>query len=283
VAGATVTAMNNGKVWTTRTGDDGSYLLKEMPPGKYSVTVTKDGFQPAKLLPHNPTIELPEVPAGGCAIVPATFQTSATISGKVFTSSGRPASGVRIQLGEVRPEGEARVIPETWTSSAPDGSFTVKNVPVGRVVIGANINSSPDSDAPFDTVYAPGAPSVGLARVFSVKADETVGGVTLQLPSPLPFATLFVDVLWPDGSPATQGARATADWKGHRSDFERAAKNSNRVLLHLALGREYEISADWLSDANGRFSFVEGAEKKLVTFDHNGQTVELRLRGMPSK
>ena len=102
--------------------------------------------------------------------------------------------------------------------------------------------------------------------------------MTLRLPEALPLATLQVEVLWPDGSPAIEGARAFAEGKGARAAFEHAAHRSNRVTLTLALHRRYDISVDWLYDKPRTFQLVEGDAPQSVNFTHDGQSVTLRLK-----
>jgi hypothetical protein len=52
----------------------------------------------------------------------------------------------------------------------------------------------------------------------------------------LPAATLairdlYVDVMWPDGTPAVDGARAFAEIGRARAAFEHSPKESNRVTM----------------------------------------------------
>jgi hypothetical protein len=137
---------------------------------------------------------------------------------------------------------------------------------------------------PFDPVYVPGVQELSAAQVFRVPVNSVVAGVTLQLPRPLPFRTLYVDVVWPDGSAAIQGARATAEFDGARAAFEDAPEATNRVALSLALGRIYDIEADWLNWDVGRpMLTVDGMAPVKVNFTQDGQVVQLKLRASRPK
>ena len=107
---------------------------------------------------------------------------------------------------------------------------------------------------PFDPVCAPGTQDLSSARVVSVQPGEHVNDLSLQLPRPLAFGDLYVDVTWPDGSPARGGARAFANWNGARADFKQAPKETNRVKLRLALKRNYEVRVDWIDAKPGKMS-----------------------------
>jgi hypothetical protein len=275
VAGATITATKGSYTWNSITAADGSYSIPQLPPGKYTLSAASADFGVGDFKLRAPDVE---VVAGGCVVARASFGTSATITGTVLNHQGRAATGVYIQAAAVSANGTVKIIPETWARSDLRGEFTVRNVPAGEIVVGANINSSPTFEEPYDTVYVPAAASVDAARVFTLKPDDQVKGVILRLPQPLPFANLFVDVLWPDGSPATAGARAFAEWNGRRSALERAPVEGNRVRLPLALGRTYQISADWLSDRNHQFVLVGGEKNQSVAFSQEGQTVTIRLK-----
>lgn len=277
----TVTAQNGDVTRSATANPDGTFRLTDLKPGRQTVSFASPGLPPGKLLSEReqPT----EVPKGGCAYVNATFETDSSLAGRVVTSTGLPAANVRLDLGEVQSDGKVKRIPNTWANTAKDGSFLINNLPMGKIVLGANINGAPSKDERYDTVYAPGVQTLAKARIFTVKPTEKVTGVTLRLPPPLPFGYLYVDVQWSDGSPATGGARAKARWRESRAAFEDAPKSGNRVALPVALNRHYEISADWLSDAPGHFTFLTSKNPVPVDFAKDGQIVTIRLDAMPPK
>jgi len=170
------------------------------------------------------------------------------------------------------------VIPQTWSNTDQEGRFNISNVRSGKVVLAANLKAAPTAEMPFDSVYAPGTQDLSSARVFVVQPGEHVNDLSLKLPHSLAFGDLYVDVTWPDGSPARGGARAFADWNGTRADFERAPIETNRVKLRLALHTNYEVRVDWIDSKPGKFLFVEGAATKMVEFTRDGASLELRLK-----
>jgi hypothetical protein len=272
VARATITASNASRSWITTTATDGSYRIAELPPGKYTLSIANPDFGVGKFIRIDPNVE---VVAGGCVVAGASFDASGTITGTVLNHDGQPASGVRIDLGVVNGDEKIKLIRGTWTYSDVSGGFMLQKVPVGRIVVGVNISSSPTSDLRFEPTYVSDATTATAARIFTLKPDDQVTGVLLRLPKPLPFGDLFVHVEWPDGSPATGGARAFARWNGLHAAFEHAAIDGNRVKLSLALGRTYEISADWLSN---KFMLIDGEESQSVVFSQDGQSVTIRLK-----
>jgi hypothetical protein len=252
---------------------DGTFKIGSVPQGVYAISVQSRVLGNGKL--SEPRVE---VPSGGCAVVNASFETKSTISGQVLDVDGAPASHVRVALGELQAGGTVRVIPGTWSNTDQAGNFKVSNAPVGRIVLAANLNGAPTTEMPFDSVYVPGTRNVSEARVFAIQPGQQMTGVSLRLPGALAFGDLYVDVKWPDGSPALGGARAFAASNGARVDFQRAPDATNRVKLRLALGRKFDIWVDWLDAKPGKFLFVDGASRQTLDFTRNGQTTELRLK-----
>ena len=263
----------SGQHRTVPVQKDGTFRIDSVQPGTYTVSVQSTTYGVGKL--REPKLD---VPLGGCAIANGWFETGSTLSGRVFDADGKPAAHVRLELGEVQSGNKLRVIPQTWSNTDQDGKFNISNVPRGKVVLAANLKGAPTAEMPFDPVYAPGTQDLSSARVFVVPPGEHVNDLSLKLPRPLTVGELYVDVTWPDGSPARGGARAFADWNGARADFERAPNETNRVKLRLAVQRKYEIRVDWIDAKPGKFLFVEGAATKTVEFTRDGQSLELRLK-----
>ena len=181
-----------------------------------------------------------------------------------------------MEFGELQTGGKVRDLPDNWANSDEDGNFKLTDVPYGRIVVAANLNGVPKKGMPYEPFYASGTHNALAARVFTIKPNSQVTGVTLQLPKPLAFYDLFVDVKWPDGSPALEGARAFASSNGAYADDGLAPAATNRVKLRLALGRKYKIRIDWLNDKPGKFLYVEGGTQ-IIDFTKDGIITELKL------
>jgi hypothetical protein len=253
------------------TDSTGGYRLNGVPPGKYTLSARSPVLGDATI--SDPKVE---VPAGGCLMANIEFATRASIAGQVVDVNGKPAPGVQLSLGELLPTGELRKLLFYSCTTDKRGRFAIHRVPIGRIVVAANLMGVPTKEMPFDPYYVPGTHAVEGAQVFSVKPDDAVTGLALRLPKPLPFGSLYVDVVWTNGTPARNGARAFAEANGARADVERAPMGSNRVTLKLALDRTYDVRVDW-TDKHGK-GWVEGKDTKTLDFTRDGQVVELRLK-----
>jgi hypothetical protein len=106
---------------------------------------------------------------------------------------------VRVELGELQSNGTVRIIPQTWSNTDRNGSFTISNVPLGRIVLGANLNGAPSAALPFDAAYVPGTQQLSAARVFTVPPGQHLTAISLQLPKPLALGDLYVGAIHPSG------------------------------------------------------------------------------------
>ena len=143
-----------------RTDDDGSYRLRALAPGMYLVqaitretwTVNHDG-QP-EVMGYEPSfypstaaiaqarrVTVPlgrEISGIDFSIVPGR---AATLSGHAFDAQGKPFPNVNVGQ-EVRGADFGFFGSVASGSVAPDGSFTIKNVPPGEYMLGASTGSS---------------------------------------------------------------------------------------------------------------------------------------------
>jgi hypothetical protein len=89
--GVTAALSNGTETWTTRSADDpaGTYLLRDVKPGTYTLTFSRDGAVPRSVLVS--------LSAGETRTVNVTLEPRATISGtvsrKTGTSTSTPLSG----------------------------------------------------------------------------------------------------------------------------------------------------------------------------------------------
>lgn len=276
VGDATVTVTVPAGFRKTVTADrQGRFRIEPVPPGRFDLLVESKVLGIARWFPG---VRELNIPAGGCAIINASYNTGAVISGNVLDVEGRPARGIRMELGELRDNGTVRIIRGTWQDTGPNGSFTMRNVPVGRIVLGANLSGVPQRRMPFLPVYVPGTGNISEARVFTVKPNEEIGNIELRLPRPLPFGELFVTVLWADGSPVLRGAVVQAQEGKVDVGIERTSDPAP-VRVPLAIGRRYNLAV------RGRLSqrYDSPVTDRSVEFTHHGQTLEVRLDAQAPK
>jgi hypothetical protein len=278
VPGAIVAATGgDGRIWQASTLDDGTFALNNIPPGRYSVALTREGF----LSP--PIRNAVDVPSGGCAGVRTSFETKSTLTGTVLHADGSQAANLDIEIGERTADGTVRrLLSASSDKTNVCGLFTIKNVPMGNIVLGINIGSAPTKNRPYPTTYAPGTSDQAKARIFTLKPGEKVIHADLRLPERLPFGDFIVEVQWSDGSPVTTGVSVRALWNGRSAGFEEA-RSSPHIRLPLALGRTYDVTATVTSIRDGGLYSSAKATAKAVHFTRDGQILTVRVEQTPPR
>ena len=124
--GVTVTALQ-GERETARvvTNRKGGYIIKGLPPGRYSLAFRKPGLRVG-------TFEDLEVRAGkertlSDLILPVDEGTLAFVRGSVFNHEGRSIPGARVEIARLGEDGTAKKIDGRITGET--GSFVFRLVP----------------------------------------------------------------------------------------------------------------------------------------------------------
>ncbi|MGE0636330.1 MAG: carboxypeptidase regulatory-like domain-containing protein [Bacteroidia bacterium] len=111
---------------TVLSGSDGDYFIGLLPPGTYTLQISKTGFQ---------TLTLPGIVVSAATITQRDAQLSpavtatGTVSGTV-TLSGSPAAGVAVSI-------EGLALPSILTD--PTGHYSISNVPAGMQTVKAQL------------------------------------------------------------------------------------------------------------------------------------------------
>src|SRR5688572_18141396 len=133
-----------------QTDDTGAFRLYGLPPGEYYVTASTGLVDAVK---RDPPVYYPgttnfteaqPITLGAGAEASADFQIAevaraATISGVVLNSSGGPAPGARVNLSSntVSATPGVQGMAMLHADAAPDGSFSIQNVPPGPYTLTA--------------------------------------------------------------------------------------------------------------------------------------------------
>lgn len=129
--GVTVVLSNGTDTWTTRSANDpaGTYLVRDVTPGTYTLTFSRDGAVPRSVLVS--------LAAGEQRTVNVTLEPRATVSGTVYrktgTTSSTPLSGAFVVAYKIAE------YPGTVTSQAvtdANGRYTLTNLsaPEGYII-----------------------------------------------------------------------------------------------------------------------------------------------------
>lgn len=110
-------------------------------------------------------------------------------------------------------------------------------------MVGVNLTSPPDPEAPFPTTYYPGVPEKGKAIPLELGEGQQLSDIQIRLPAPLRKVPVEVTVLWHDGRPAANVGVAVWPRDKHWSWFYQPTDAQGRALINLFEGETYRIDA----------------------------------------
>lgn len=238
--GAKVIARSGSGDLTTISDPSGAFSLEPVKPGKYDLSTKLAGYQMA----WNPQIVVQE---HACGYASLRMGASGVLSGMVADKNGKPVVGVEVDLALMRGK-EETFPPIHHESSHANGSFRYEDLPEGDYLIGVNLESQPDVDAPYAPTYAPGVSDRQQAQVIHLAAGQKLSGIRLQLPPRMRLRTVHVQVKWPDGRSAGSDVSIETDERQTSMiDFE-DTKTDGSALVRCFAAKGCTIQAKkWLT------------------------------------
>ena len=224
---------------TAITDDRGRFTCARLPAGRYTVSVTRDGWVPAAygakrpLRPGTPIA----IAASQQAVIVIRLTRGAVITGTLIDESGQPAIGASVvALRAAMQNGERRLV-DFGTAAVSDdrGVYRIYGLPAGDYLVRAVPSSAsipqdvqattdldvhhartsaagspapPDRRVAFAPTYFPGTPLALQAAPVSLRPAEERSEVDFALQL---VATARVDgtITMPDGSPASSSTQVT--------------------------------------------------------------------------
>ena len=183
-----------------KTGSDGRFGLKNVPAGRYKMTVRRNGFveqEYGQQQPNDPGAIL--TLSAGQVMEGVTFRLtpSAVISGRVFNEDGEPEPNIAVMASrQMYYEGRRTVT--TYKSAETDdlGGYRLFDIAPGRYFVSAIPKGSGEivgdkefsektvstgGEQSYARTYYPGTPDASRAVAVSVKEGEEIPGIDIAL------------------------------------------------------------------------------------------------------
>jgi hypothetical protein len=184
--GATVTVSGDGLTGqvTATTGDDGRFVFKDLPAGRFIVRASKPTFLATAygaLSPEGPGVPVVLGTSLAAENVSISLYHGATIRGRILDSEGRPASDVSVIVSRSGGNGSKAGVVRSVTTNGL-GEYVASGLPEGLLIVAAVAVTSADgavsrSPAQMDVLRSvgarPGVPAItkGADSISTVYND----------------------------------------------------------------------------------------------------------------
>ena len=183
----------------TKTTADGRFALKNVPVGRYELTVSRNGYVTAKYgqkKPRDPGAAFTLAAGEDRHDLMFNLIPAAVIAGRVFDEDGEPAQRTVVMASrEVYSEGRRTLSTGGWAQTDDLGQFRLFGLAPGRYYVSAaepgwekvygdrEFNATPrqETERAYTKTYYPGTTDPGKASVISVKEGEEVPGTDITL------------------------------------------------------------------------------------------------------
>ena len=208
---------------TTLTDAQGRYEFKELPAGRFTLSVIKSGFvtmQYGQNRPFEPgrPIELAE--AQVMDKVDVALPRGSVLAGRVVDEFGEAVAEADVTAMRMQYQnGRRRLVPSGRNASTNDlGQFRIYGLPPGEYYVsatlrnmstmmldmigGPNAAASPAQSAGYAATYYPSTPNPGEAQRVVVAVGQELSSVDIQL-QPVKLARVSGIAMGSDGKPMT--------------------------------------------------------------------------------
>ena len=172
------------------TDDQGNYEVRDLLPGRWTVTASKSGFitrqfGQRRAFDSGEVITLADRQRFTADLALAR---AGAITGRLYDEYGEPIAGARVQVLRSKYSGGQRQVTPAGVGDLTDdtGAFRLYGLPAGEYYVGANLRTAPAEDLVVTattgpTTYYPGTVSLVEAQRIVLGAGDEQSNVTFQV------------------------------------------------------------------------------------------------------
>jgi hypothetical protein len=278
------------------TGADGKFRITDLAPGRYRLTVSRNGFvrqEYGQRRPGQPGLALTLAPGQKMNDLLFRLLPGAIVTGRIFDEEGEPAAGVMVMLLRQRYiRGSRQWAPSESTQTNDLGEYRIAGLTPGRVYVSAtypsgiamiaaaggslsaatipSISTEVEEETYAPTFY-PGTSDISQARAIDLGAGEEVRSIDMTM-MPVRSVRVRGRVVNPYGSEVRLAAHVQLVQRGFavrglgmRSAMATESSQGTFELRGVTPG-SYIISAMW-SDSGRMFAARENLDVGSVDVD----------------
>ncbi len=174
------------------TDADGKYEFKELPAGRYNVSVSKGSYvslQYGQTRPFEAGKPLEVQDAQTIEKVDFALPRGSVITGRIVDEFGEPATDVMVMLQRYQTQGGRRRLVSAGRSSTTNdiGEFRLFALPPGQYYLTATLRNMTmgadvtDDRSGYAPTYYPGTPNVAEAQRVTVAIGQTISDLSMSL------------------------------------------------------------------------------------------------------
>jgi hypothetical protein len=172
---------SNAARFVSESDTDGRFILKDVPPGQYTIHVEREGYFDLSARSGNPTRVM--VASQQTANATVSLTPGGVISGHVRDLSGEPMQNVGVQIFAMAYANGYPALRGTIQKLTDDhGAYRLFWLAPGEYYVAVNPSGSPNEAATLRTLY-PGTLDIAKATPVSVRTGDLVSGIDIQMSS----------------------------------------------------------------------------------------------------
>jgi hypothetical protein len=158
----------------TDADDSGHFIFRDLPPGKYHLDCSREGYVPGR---NRATNEVDLASGQEMNSIIIGLIPKGAISGRVLDGKGDPVSGAKVQvLRYTYQDGRRILVSAISVVTNERGDYALPSLAPGPYVVSATVKEST-----YLPVYFPGATDVAAASTIDLPPGLTLNGVDLRL------------------------------------------------------------------------------------------------------
>lgn len=272
------TANGAGGLRLVTSDADGGYELKDLPAGRWTVSVSKAGFitqQYGQRRPSEPTDPI-ELADGQKFAANFSLSRGSVLTGQVFDEFGDPITGARVQVMRAQMRQGRRQLVTVATADQTDdrGLYRIYGLAPGDYYLAGSLRVAPiestEGAVTYAPTYYPGTGTVAEAQRLTLGAGEEQTGINFVL---LPVRAVRVSgtVTGSTGEPtaATLTLVSDADAGGPTTSSAGRADASGAFTISNVVPGSYQLVV------NGRRGNQPTGPGRLLVSEAPGTAIEV--------
>lgn len=153
----------------------------------------------------------------------------------------------------------------------------LEGLPPGDVVVGVNGEKYNDR-LPWAPTFFPGVSDREMAKRFALGRGERLTGIDIKLPTPRKPATLHIETVLEDGSPASGAGANVENLAGIQRAFALGSKDSSAFDVPVYLGETYNVRS-FRFDVSATGPIAEGKPVRMLIRSWKGESGPVMVAG----